>query len=42
MDDPLIQLSEDYKWIDFFDFYWRMGIDGLSIGTILLTGLLLL
>ena len=22
----------------FFDFYWRMGIDGLSIGTILLTG----
>jgi len=38
MDDPLIQLSEDYKWIDFFDFYWRLGIDGLSIGTILLTG----
>ena len=38
MDDPLIQMSEDYKWINFFDFYWRLGIDGLSIGTILLTG----
>nr|YP_009894416.1 NADH dehydrogenase subunit 4 [Conringia planisiliqua]QKK40789.1 NADH dehydrogenase subunit 4 [Conringia planisiliqua]QKK40876.1 NADH dehydrogenase subunit 4 [Conringia planisiliqua] len=38
MDDPLIQLSEDYKWINFFDFYWRLGLDGLSIGTILLTG----
>nr|YP_010756712.1 NdhD [Melochia pyramidata]UNV38430.1 NdhD [Melochia pyramidata] len=38
LDDPLIQLSEDYKWINFFDFYWRVGIDGLSIGPILLTG----
>nr|VDD65592.1 unnamed protein product [Brassica oleracea] len=38
LDDPLIQLSEDYKWINLFDFYWRLGIDGLSIGTILLTG----
>lgn len=37
-DDPLIQLVEDYKWIDFFDFHWRLGIDGLSIGPILLTG----
>nr|YP_010142125.1 NADH dehydrogenase subunit 4 [Muntingia calabura]QQK92370.1 NADH dehydrogenase subunit 4 [Muntingia calabura] len=37
-DDPLIQLSENYKWINFFDFYWRLGIDGLSIGPILLTG----
>ncbi|XAR73182.1 hypothetical protein NMG60_11007066, partial [Bertholletia excelsa] len=37
-DDPLIQLIEDYKWINFFDFHWRLGIDGLSIGTILLTG----
>ena len=36
--DPLIQLAEDYKWINFFDFYWRLGIDGLSIGPILLTG----
>nr|YP_010398174.1 NADH-plastoquinone oxidoreductase subunit 4 [Perrottetia racemosa]UQK92984.1 NADH-plastoquinone oxidoreductase subunit 4 [Perrottetia racemosa] len=38
LDDPLIQLAEDYKWIHFFDFYWRLGIDGLSIGPILLTG----
>nr|YP_010436742.1 NADH-plastoquinone oxidoreductase subunit 4 [Camellia formosensis]UTA95958.1 NADH-plastoquinone oxidoreductase subunit 4 [Camellia formosensis] len=37
-DDPLIQLVEDYKWIKFFDFHWRLGIDGLSIGPILLTG----
>nr|YP_010349564.1 NADH dehydrogenase subunit D [Carallia diplopetala]UNW51345.1 NADH dehydrogenase subunit D [Carallia diplopetala] len=38
LEDPLIQLTEDYKWINFFDFYWRLGIDGLSLGTILLTG----
>nr|YP_009434296.1 NADH dehydrogenase subunit 4 [Camptotheca acuminata]ARJ37146.1 NADH dehydrogenase subunit 4 [Camptotheca acuminata]ARX79288.1 NADH dehydrogenase subunit 4 [Camptotheca acuminata]ATN40493.1 NADH dehydrogenase subunit 4 [Camptotheca acuminata]AUF34389.1 NdhD [Camptotheca acuminata] len=38
LDDPLIQLVEDYKWINFFDFHWRLGIDGLSIGPILLTG----
>nr|QOS03606.1 NdhD [Actinidia arguta]QSV09943.1 NdhD [Actinidia arguta]QSV10027.1 NdhD [Actinidia arguta]QSV10111.1 NdhD [Actinidia arguta] len=38
LDDPLIQLVENYKWINFFDFHWRLGIDGLSIGPILLTG----
>nr|UDV79475.1 NADH dehydrogenase subunit 4 [Ficus heterostyla] len=38
LDDPLIQLIEDYKWIDFLDFSWRLGIDGISIGPILLTG----
>nr|YP_009570322.1 NADH-plastoquinone oxidoreductase subunit 4 [Reaumuria songarica]QBC69612.1 NADH-plastoquinone oxidoreductase subunit 4 [Reaumuria songarica] len=38
LDDPLIQLAEDYKWINFFDFHWRLGIDGLCIGPILLTG----
>nr|YP_009371110.1 NdhD [Vernicia fordii]ARQ82086.1 NdhD [Vernicia fordii] len=38
LDDPLIQLTEDYKWIQFFDFYWRLGIDGFSLGPILLTG----
>nr|YP_009461701.1 NADH dehydrogenase subunit 4 [Commiphora wightii]AUT83833.1 NADH dehydrogenase subunit 4 [Commiphora wightii] len=38
LDDPLIQLAEDYNWINFFDFYWRLGIDGLSLGPILLTG----
>nr|YP_010457137.1 NADH-plastoquinone oxidoreductase subunit 4 [Microtropis henryi]UUA68215.1 NADH-plastoquinone oxidoreductase subunit 4 [Microtropis henryi] len=37
-DDLLIQLAENYKWVNFFDFYWRLGIDGLSIGPILLTG----
>nr|YP_009493637.1 NADH dehydrogenase subunit 4 [Eucommia ulmoides]ANP25551.1 NADH dehydrogenase subunit 4 [Eucommia ulmoides]AWN56559.1 NADH dehydrogenase subunit 4 [Eucommia ulmoides]AZT79322.1 NADH dehydrogenase subunit 4 [Eucommia ulmoides]WMG64972.1 NADH dehydrogenase subunit D [Eucommia ulmoides] len=37
-DDPLIQLVEDSKWIHFFDFHWRLGIDGFSIGLILLTG----
>nr|WDW27332.1 NADH-plastoquinone oxidoreductase subunit 4 [Rheum officinale] len=37
-DDPLIQLAEDYNWIHFFDFHWRLGIDGLSIGPVLLTG----
>nr|YP_010608415.1 NADH dehydrogenase subunit 4 [Sabia japonica]WAN89155.1 NADH dehydrogenase subunit 4 [Sabia japonica] len=38
LDDPLTQLEEEYKWINFFDFHWRLGIDGLSIGPILLTG----
>nr|YP_010599686.1 NADH-plastoquinone oxidoreductase subunit 4 [Primulina versicolor]WAL04063.1 NADH-plastoquinone oxidoreductase subunit 4 [Primulina versicolor] len=38
LDDPLIQLVEDFQWIAFFDFHWRLGIDGLSIGPILLTG----
>nr|YP_010945113.1 NADH dehydrogenase subunit 4 [Galium trifidum]WMD02669.1 NADH dehydrogenase subunit 4 [Galium trifidum] len=38
MDNPLTQLTEDYEWIHFFDFHWRLGIDGLSIGLILLTG----
>nr|WOC91994.1 NADH-plastoquinone oxidoreductase subunit 4 [Utricularia pubescens] len=37
-DYPLIQLVDDYKWIFFLDFHWRLGIDGLSIGPILLTG----
>nr|QTT78456.1 NADH dehydrogenase subunit 4 [Andreaea rupestris var. fauriei] len=37
-DNQFIQLKEDYNWINFFDFHWRLGIDGLSIGLILLTG----
>nr|YP_010362245.1 NADH-plastoquinone oxidoreductase subunit 4 [Euphorbia neospinescens]UNS15956.1 NADH-plastoquinone oxidoreductase subunit 4 [Euphorbia neospinescens] len=37
-EDPLIQLAEDSKWIPFFDLYWRLGIDGFSLGPILLTG----
>lgn len=38
LDDPLIQFEDDFKWINVFDFHWRLGIDGLSIGPILLTG----
>ncbi|KAL5646369.1 hypothetical protein ACJX0J_002321, partial [Zea mays] len=38
LEDPLIQLKEDSKWIDVFEFHWRLGIDGLSLGSILLTG----
>nr|ANO44989.1 NADH-plastoquinone oxidoreductase subunit 4 [Uvularia sessiliflora] len=38
LDDPLIQLEEDLKWINIFDLHWRLGIDGLSVGPILLTG----
>nr|YP_010881478.1 NADH-plastoquinone oxidoreductase subunit 4 [Pellia epiphylla]WIA67431.1 NADH-plastoquinone oxidoreductase subunit 4 [Pellia epiphylla var. borealis]WIA67516.1 NADH-plastoquinone oxidoreductase subunit 4 [Pellia epiphylla var. borealis]WIA67954.1 NADH-plastoquinone oxidoreductase subunit 4 [Pellia epiphylla]WIA68039.1 NADH-plastoquinone oxidoreductase subunit 4 [Pellia epiphylla]WIA68125.1 NADH-plastoquinone oxidoreductase subunit 4 [Pellia epiphylla] len=37
-DNNSIQLREDYNWIDFMDFHWRLGIDGPSIGLILLTG----
>nr|YP_011008541.1 NADH-plastoquinone oxidoreductase subunit 4 [Tacca plantaginea]WPV72367.1 NADH-plastoquinone oxidoreductase subunit 4 [Tacca plantaginea] len=38
LDDPLIQLEEDSKCINIFYFHWRLGIDELSIGPILLTG----
>nr|YP_010881393.1 Ndh4 [Moerckia flotoviana]WIA67346.1 Ndh4 [Moerckia flotoviana] len=37
-DNNCIQLREDYNWIHFIDFHWRLGIDGFSIGLILLTG----
>nr|YP_009667695.1 NADH-plastoquinone oxidoreductase subunit 4 [Cololejeunea lanciloba]QCW58481.1 NADH-plastoquinone oxidoreductase subunit 4 [Cololejeunea lanciloba] len=33
-----IQLKEDYNWIELMDFHWRLGIDGFSVGLILLTG----
>lgn len=33
-----IQLKEDYTWIAGIDFHWRLGVDGLSIGLVLLTG----
>ncbi len=36
--DNSIQLKEDYNWINFMDFHWRLGIDGFSVGLILLTG----
>nr|YP_009827209.1 NADH-plastoquinone oxidoreductase subunit 4 [Podocarpus neriifolius]YP_010355119.1 NADH-plastoquinone oxidoreductase subunit 4 [Podocarpus macrophyllus]WEF49925.1 NADH-plastoquinone oxidoreductase subunit 4 [Podocarpus macrophyllus var. maki]QIU83743.1 NADH-plastoquinone oxidoreductase subunit 4 [Podocarpus neriifolius]UOK15678.1 NADH-plastoquinone oxidoreductase subunit 4 [Podocarpus macrophyllus]WDR39319.1 NADH-plastoquinone oxidoreductase subunit 4 [Podocarpus macrophyllus] len=38
LDNSLIQLEENYNWIDLIHFHWRLGIDGLSIGLILLTG----
>nr|YP_010970031.1 NADH-plastoquinone oxidoreductase subunit 4 [Taenitis blechnoides]WNR49244.1 NADH-plastoquinone oxidoreductase subunit 4 [Taenitis blechnoides] len=33
-----IQLSETSKWIDSIHFHWSLGIDGLSMGLVLLTG----
>nr|QYB21572.1 NADH-plastoquinone oxidoreductase subunit 4 [Halocarpus bidwillii] len=36
--NSLIQLEENYNWIDLIHFHWRLGIDGLSIGLISLTG----
>jgi NAD(P)H-quinone oxidoreductase subunit 4 len=41
LEDPLIQLKEDDKWIDKFDFHSRLGFDGLSLGSILLTGFII-
>ena len=36
--DLQAQLSEDYTWIDTIGFHWRLGIDGLSVSLLLLTG----
>nr|QYB21755.1 NADH-plastoquinone oxidoreductase subunit 4 [Libocedrus plumosa]BBN66657.1 NADH-plastoquinone oxidoreductase subunit 4 [Libocedrus plumosa] len=36
--NSLIQLEEDYNWINLIHFHWKLGIDGFSIGLILLTG----
>jgi len=33
-----IQLKEDISWIQIIDFHWRVGIDGLSVALVLLTG----
>nr|YP_010424527.1 NADH-plastoquinone oxidoreductase subunit 4 [Huperzia crispata]USH59037.1 NADH-plastoquinone oxidoreductase subunit 4 [Huperzia crispata]WRB00828.1 NADH-plastoquinone oxidoreductase subunit 4 [Huperzia crispata] len=38
IDNPFIQLREDYNWINIIDFHWRLGIDGFSIGLTSLTG----
>nr|AWL21479.1 NADH-plastoquinone oxidoreductase subunit 4 [Pilularia americana] len=38
IDDPSIQLIERFNWIDSIHFHWGLGIDGLSMGLILLTG----
>ncbi|KAG2652813.1 hypothetical protein PVAP13_1NG381619, partial [Panicum virgatum] len=37
LEAPLIQLIEDSKWINVLVFHSRLGIDGLSLGSILLT-----
>ncbi len=36
--DTSLQLIDDYEWISSINFHWRLGIDGLSIPLILLTG----
>eukprot|EP00850_Spirogloea_muscicola_P024161 SM000460S16112 [mRNA] locus=s460:772:4658:- [translate_table: standard] len=36
--NPTLQLKDDYAWIDSIDFHWRLGIDGLSMPLVLLTG----
>nr|YP_007374846.1 NAD(P)H-quinone oxidoreductase chain 4 [Ophioglossum californicum]AGC26759.1 NAD(P)H-quinone oxidoreductase chain 4 [Ophioglossum californicum]QXF60132.1 NADH dehydrogenase subunit 4 [Ophioglossum vulgatum] len=36
--DESIQLLEDYVWIGITNFHWRLGVDGLSMSLILLTG----
>nr|WCR30461.1 NADH-plastoquinone oxidoreductase subunit 4 [Selaginella remotifolia] len=39
-DNPFVQWREDYDWINVPPgFHWRLGVDGLSMGLILLTGL---
>nr|YP_010933346.1 subunit 4 of NADH-plastoquinone oxidoreductase [Streptofilum capillatum]WKT08510.1 subunit 4 of NADH-plastoquinone oxidoreductase [Streptofilum capillatum]WKT08609.1 subunit 4 of NADH-plastoquinone oxidoreductase [Streptofilum sp. BC4-VF8pt]WKT08708.1 subunit 4 of NADH-plastoquinone oxidoreductase [Streptofilum sp. ZNP2-VF4pt] len=35
-----LQLVEDYIWIPSFYLHWHLGVDGLSIGLILLTGMI--
>nr|QHB78882.1 NADH-plastoquinone oxidoreductase subunit 4 [Diplazium pin-faense] len=37
-DSQSIQLIETYKWINSIHFHWRLGIDGLSMSLISLTG----
>nr|YP_007374762.1 NAD(P)H-quinone oxidoreductase subunit 4 [Equisetum hyemale]AGC26675.1 NAD(P)H-quinone oxidoreductase subunit 4 [Equisetum hyemale] len=36
--NPTIQLEENYNWINFINLHWKLGIDGLSMALILLTG----
>nr|YP_009679367.1 NADH-plastoquinone oxidoreductase subunit 4 [Alsophila gigantea]YP_010375564.1 NADH-plastoquinone oxidoreductase subunit 4 [Alsophila metteniana]QDP70917.1 NADH-plastoquinone oxidoreductase subunit 4 [Alsophila gigantea]QXU59543.1 NADH-plastoquinone oxidoreductase subunit 4 [Alsophila metteniana] len=38
LDNQSIQLIENFNWINSINFHWRLGIDGLSMGLILLTG----
>lgn len=36
--NPNLQLVEDYEWLGTFSLHWRLGVDGLSIPLVLLTG----
>ena len=36
--DESVQLIENYSLVNFINFHWSLGIDGLSMGLILLTG----
>nr|AXZ97066.1 NADH dehydrogenase subunit 4 [Callistopteris apiifolia] len=38
IDDESIQLIEKFSWIGSIHFHWVLGIDGLSMGLVLLTG----
>ncbi|KAH7283256.1 hypothetical protein KP509_16G017700 [Ceratopteris richardii] len=38
IDSQSLQLLETFSWIDSIHFRWALGIDGLSMGLILLTG----
>lgn len=38
--DPLFQFTEDYVLSETFGFGWRLGIDGISLFMVVLTGLL--
>nr|QNH93650.1 NADH-plastoquinone oxidoreductase subunit 4 [Christensenia aesculifolia] len=38
INNQFLQLEEDYNWINPIHFHWKLGIDGLSMGLILLTG----
>nr|YP_001019158.1 NADH dehydrogenase subunit 4 [Chlorokybus atmophyticus]Q19V61.2 RecName: Full=NAD(P)H-quinone oxidoreductase chain 4, chloroplastic; AltName: Full=NAD(P)H dehydrogenase, chain 4; AltName: Full=NADH-plastoquinone oxidoreductase chain 4 [Chlorokybus atmophyticus]ABD62192.2 subunit 4 of NADH-plastoquinone oxidoreductase [Chlorokybus atmophyticus] len=36
--DPSLQLVEDYSWVPLLRFHWCLGVDGLSMPLVLLTG----
>nr|YP_009057902.1 subunit 4 of NADH-plastoquinone oxidoreductase [Nephroselmis astigmatica]AID67678.1 subunit 4 of NADH-plastoquinone oxidoreductase [Nephroselmis astigmatica] len=37
-DEPSLQLIEDFFWINSLNLHWSLGVDGLSVPLILLTG----
>nr|YP_009548281.1 NADH-plastoquinone oxidoreductase subunit 4 [Onychium japonicum]AYW14827.1 NADH-plastoquinone oxidoreductase subunit 4 [Onychium japonicum] len=38
VDSQSIQLRETFSWINSINFHWSLGVDGLSMGLVLLTG----